>query len=162
MKNACAFIGLMLALIACNSRPAKDPLVQLADTTMQLKGGREFDSSHLALVGRYEGVLPCADCGGIKTELTLYQDISNDENNVYVLKETYLTDNTGDTAFTSQGKWDVLKGVEGNDTATVFFLNYDEPEDARYFLQAGTDILLLDKEQKVIESNLNYTLRRKE
>ncbi len=161
MKNVCVILTVLVLLIACNSRPANDPFIPPPDSLVQLKG-REFDSSHLALVGKYEGVLPCADCGGIKTELTFYQDISNDENNVYILKETYLTDKTGDTTFTSQGKWDILKGVQDNDTATVFSLNYDEPDDITYYLLTGTDIMLLDKDQKIIDSNLNYTLRRKE
>ena len=34
--------------------------------------------------GRYEGGLPCADCPGLKTELSLYKDGS------YRLNETYL------------------------------------------------------------------------
>ncbi len=163
MKNACVALAVTVLLIACNSRPENDPMAQTpSDTTFQLKGGREFDSSLLRLIGKYEGVLPCADCEGIKTELVLYQDITNDENNVYILNETYLTGNTGDTAFTTQGKWDVLKGTKDNDTATIFFLNYNEPDDARYFLQTGQDILMLDKEQQIIQSNLNYTLRRKD
>lgn len=163
MKNASVVLALTALLIACNGRPENDPVaVPSSDTIFKLKGGREFDSSLLRLIGKYEGVLPCPDCKGIRTELVLYQDITNDENNVYVLNETYLTGNTGDTAFTTQGKWDVLKGTKDNDTATVFFLNYNEPDDARYFLQTGQDILMLDKEQQVIQSGGNHTLRRKD
>ncbi|MBX3242492.1 MAG: copper resistance protein NlpE N-terminal domain-containing protein [Chitinophagaceae bacterium] len=163
MKRAFPFLGIMLVLIACNSRPENDPMLQETDTAFVLKGGREFDSAQLNLVGKFEGVLPCADCRGIKTELTLYQNIGNVEYNVYILKETYLTDNTGDTAFTTQGKWDVLKGgVKGNDSATIFFLNYDEPDDSRYFLEVGPDIQMLDKDHQIIESAASYVLRRKE
>ncbi len=163
MKNALVVLLAAAVLVACNSRPENDPLDETpTDTTFRLRGGREFDSSLLRLIGKYEGVLPCADCEGIRTELVLYQDITNTENNIYILNETYMTNKLGDTAFTSQGKWDILKGIENNDTATIFFLNYNEPEDARYFLQTGQDILMLDKEQRIIQTNLDYTLRRKD
>lgn len=126
------------------------------------KGGREFDSVNVVLLGSFEGVIPCADCGGIKTELTLYQDIANSENNSYILKETYLGAKTGDTTFTSTGKWDILKGTPTDKEAIIYFLNYEEPDDARYFLkQSDSGIVMLDKDQKIIASEHNYTLTRK-
>lgn len=126
------------------------------------KGGRELDSASAVLLGNFEGVIPCADCGGIKTELTLYQDIANSENNTYTLKETYLGGKTGDTTFTSTGKWDVLKGTPTDKDAVVYFLNYEEPDDARYFLkQSDSAIIILDKDQKIIATNLNYTLKKR-
>lgn len=136
----------------------------LIDSALALKnkGGRELDSANAALLGSFEGVIPCADCGGIKTELTLYQDIANSENNSYTLKETYLGGKTGDTTFTTTGKWDILKGTPTNKEAVIYFLNYEEPDDARYFLkQSDTSIVMLDKDQKIIASEHNYTLRRK-
>src|SRR5215831_4012358 len=38
----------------------------------------------------YEGVLPCADCEGIKTELTLYRKAESSDPATYRLSETYL------------------------------------------------------------------------
>ncbi|PVD54134.1 hypothetical protein DC498_01725 [Terrimonas sp.] len=125
------------------------------------RGGRELDSANAVLLGTFEGVIPCADCGGIKTELTLYQDAANSDNNSYTLKETYLGGKTGDTTFTSTGKWDILKGIKTDKEAVVYFLNYEEPDDSRYFLkQSDTAVLMLDKDQNIIASNLNYTLKR--
>lgn len=126
------------------------------------KGGRELDSASAVFIGSFEGVIPCADCGGIRTELTLYQDIANSDNNSYTLTETYLGGKTGDTTFTSSGKWDILKGMPSDKEATIYFLNYEEPDDARYFLkQSDSAVLMLDKDQKIIASNLNYLLKRK-
>lgn len=150
-------------MVACNSRP-QNAIDTTDDSALLLKapGGRETDSSHLNLVGIYEGIIPCADCKGIKTELTLYQDIANAENNTYILKETYLTDKTGDTTFTSNGKWDILKGIQSDNNATVYFLNYEDPDEARYFLKRGADsVEMLDKDQKAIPSAVNYVLTRK-
>lgn len=154
----------MLCFIACNSRPEAIPSSNPdIDSALALKTRipGEPDAT-LMLVGIFEGVLPCADCGGIKTELTLYQDAANADNNSYILKETYLAVNTGDTIFISKGKWDVLKGMKADKDASIFFLNYDKPDEAKYFLKQGdTAIVMLDKEQNLIRSTLNYALRKK-
>lgn len=156
------FCLVVLFLIACNSRPQVN--VEPGDDSSYLlkHSGRENDSSQLKLVGVYEGIFPCADCEGIKTQLTLYQDIGNAENNAYILKETYLTEKTGDTTFTVDGKWDILKGIKLNDSAIVYFLNYEDPDDARYFLKVDDDTIeMLDKEQQPIASQFRYILTRK-
>ena len=125
------------------------------------KGGRELDSANAVLLGSFEGVFPCDGCNGVKTELTLYQDIANSENNNYTLKETYLGGKTGDTTFTSTGKWDILRGTPTDKDATIYFLNYEQPDDARYFLkQSDSSVLALDKNQKTISPG-NYSMRRK-
>jgi heat shock protein HslJ len=50
--------------------------------------------------GTYQGILPCADCEGIKTQLLLNKDLS------YVLKTSYI--GKGDSVFQTKGsfKWD--------------------------------------------------------
>ncbi|MBX2920604.1 MAG: copper resistance protein NlpE N-terminal domain-containing protein [Chitinophagaceae bacterium] len=160
MKNFFLFLCLIFFYAACNSTSENTP-VDIAPA-LKNNGGRELDSSHLTFVGTFEGILPCVDCGGIKTELILYQDIANSENNSYTLKETYLGGKLGDTTFSSNGKWDILKGIKGDDAAIVYFLNYDEPDDSRYYLKKGdTTIIMLDKDQKLIEPPLNHILRRK-
>lgn len=164
MKKILLPACIVLLFIACNSRPENSPGDLNIDSALAAKLNipGEPDPSHSSLVGVYEGVLPCGDCGGIKTELTLYQDPANSDNNSYTLKETYLGGKTGDTSFTSNGKWDVLKGIKTDASAAVYFLNYDRPDDSRYFLKKGdTTILMLDKEQNIIQSSLNYTLRKK-
>ena len=44
----------------------------------------------MAPMERYAGVLPCADCSGIRTELTLTKDPVTREPRAYQLVETYL------------------------------------------------------------------------
>lgn len=164
MKKILLPVCVMLCFIACNNRPetipSSDPDIDSA-LALKTRIPGELDAT-LMLVGVFEGVLPCADCSGIKMELTLYQDVVNADNNSYLLKETYLGVNTGDTIFTSKGKWDILKGMKADKDASVFFLNYDKPDESKYFLKQGdTAIVMLDKEQNLIHSNLNYTLRKK-
>ncbi|MFT3705895.1 MAG: copper resistance protein NlpE [Agriterribacter sp.] len=167
MRKILLLFLIVTVYIGCTSN-ASDKVVDNAGIDSALaaknKAGREMDSAKPVLIGVFQGVIPCADCEGIRTELTLYQDAANSENNTYTLTETYLNtkNKTGDTTFSSTGKWDILRGIKGDATATVYFLNYDEPEEARYFLKKSeTTITLLDKEQHVISTALNYSLEKK-
>ncbi|MOA32093.1 Lipoprotein NlpE precursor [compost metagenome] len=105
-------------------------------------------------MGSYSGTLPCADCEGIKTELFIYLD------NTYVLKETYLGKGDG-KPFESTGKINTERGYDKDNDATVYVLNYDKPGQERYFVRftnKGNKLVMLDKERKMIESKLNYSL----
>ena len=164
MKQILLSLLVIVLYVACTGTNDKKVDSMAIDSALaaKSKGGREMDSVQTVLIGTFEGILPCADCQGIKTELALYQDAANSENNTYTLKETYLGNQTGDTSFNSSGKWDILRGIKGDPSAVVYFLNYDEPEEARYFLKRSEDsILLLDKEQQVISSGLSYGLARR-
>ena len=164
MKEILLQVCTVMLFMACNSRPDTSPSTSPnIDSALAVKTKipGEPDATRM-LVGVFEGVLPCADCKGIRTELTLYQDVANADNNSYILKETYLGANTGDTTFTSKGRWDVLKGIKTNKEAAVFFLNYDRPDESKYYLKEDeATIVMLDKEQNTIQPVLNYTLKKK-
>jgi len=49
----------------------------------------------------WQGLLPCADCDGIQTQLSL---LRNGDSRSYVLTETYLAEE-GDTRFVDGGQW---------------------------------------------------------
>jgi hypothetical protein len=49
----------------------------------------------------WQGLLPCADCDGIQTQLSL---LRNGDLRSYTLTETYLADD-GDTRFIDNGRW---------------------------------------------------------
>lgn len=92
-----------LALAACQPIPAA-PTDPTGDTSRNA----------LDWAGRYEGLLPCADCGGIRTVLDLTTDDS------FVLRESYEGKGDG-KAFVTKGKavWDAAGSVitlgKGND-----------------------------------------------
>jgi copper homeostasis protein (lipoprotein) len=167
MKRILLPLLVIAIYIGCNndtSHNAADTASIDSALAAKNKTGREMDSAKPVLIGVYEGIIPCADCDGIKTELSLFQDAANSENNSYTLRETYLNSKarTGDTTFSSTGKWDILRGIKGDQNATVYFLNYDEPNESRYFLRKSDNAIeLLDKEQNIISSKLNYTLEKK-
>jgi copper homeostasis protein (lipoprotein) len=98
-----------------------------------------------AVYGNYEGVIPCADCPGIKTELFLSQD------GLFRLSETYLSRSTQPIVTTGQWMRDDqglirLKGGSGD----------------RFFAVADSQTLrMYDRDGKPIaDTELDYELRR--
>lgn len=114
-------------------------------------------------VERYWGTLPCADCAGIRTELTLVHDPATGQPSSYQLSETYLgsMSSEGKPNLTS-GTFTVTQGVPGDAEAPVIRLDGGGQADhAMAFerLSAG-ELRLLDRSGARISSNLNYTLTR--
>ncbi|TCM69939.1 putative lipoprotein NlpE involved in copper resistance [Acinetobacter calcoaceticus] len=85
--------------------------------------------------GQYTGTLPCADCEGIKTELTLHADQS------YEMSETYLGKGDG-KAFMSKGKFSFDKA------GTIITL--DPAGDQRKYFVAENALNALNTEGKKI------------
>lgn len=92
----------------------------------------------------YQGVLPCADCGGLETSLFLEKD------GTFVLKEIYRESRDGDQAMAEYGTWQrtadklVLTSTDGT---------------KRYFHPRGNDMEMLDATGARIESSFNYVLK---
>ena len=108
-------------------------------------------------LGVFEGTLPCADCAGIRTELTLYL-----QPDTFVLRETYLGRPEGEKTITTEGRWEAALGIEGDPDATVIRLGPDQPDSMRIFREAGSERLeLLDRSGRPIESqHANVLVRR--
>ena len=87
---------LLLLLFSCNN--TKKNTSETTDSDIEVMGDNSMNS--LDWSGTYEGILPCADCEGIKTIMKINND------NTYFVKEIYLGKNT--TAFESKGyfRWD--------------------------------------------------------
>ncbi len=101
--------------------------------------------------GTFTGVLPCADCGGILTTLTLNED------GTYVL-ETEYQGKDDNNKFTDQGKW-----TPSEDLAFVE-LGYDKKDQdspVYYALIDKSTLEKLDINAKPIVSEMNYKLKRK-
>ena len=114
-------------------------------------------------VSRYFGVLPCADCAGIRTELTLIEDPKTGGPQTYELTETYLgTMSQEEKPVTTRGAWSTLRGVDGDAAAAVIALDGGgNAERARRFERlSDRELRQLDREGKRIDSSLNYVLSR--
>lgn len=93
----------------------------------------------------YAGMVPCADCVGIKYELTLEVNKTFTEKMVYAGKS--------DEVLHQSGKWFML-----NDS--VLALQKDQ-EGMRYFMAEGGNLIMLDRQAKRITGNTAglYVLR---
>ncbi|MBK9401215.1 MAG: copper resistance protein NlpE N-terminal domain-containing protein [Bacteroidetes bacterium] len=102
----------------------------------------------------YEGTLPCADCQGIITTLSLTPDSS-----LFTLTEVYKGKIEGDTIFERSGKFNKISGSDSSYTYLEFIFN-NNSEKQLYRQSGDTTISKLDQFGNVIPSSLNYTLRR--
>ena len=124
-----------LFAVSCSKKEeakTETPQAVEADSAQQAEAAKaEAPKKH---VGEFSGKLPCADCPGIETKLTLNEDGS------FLLDETYLEKKDGQ--FNAKGSYEVsadgafvtLK-EEGNDKPRVFLVE----EDAAYLVEKVGD-----------------------
>ncbi|WP_114780652.1 copper resistance protein NlpE [Botryobacter ruber] len=152
-------------------------LISVLTATVLFTGGAPVPDSHATAAavpvvssqtkagaipaGRYVGTIPCADCEGIKMELTL-KDTQGNQSRSFNLKQTYLG-KTGSNATTEiSGIWFVATGNKQDPKAVVLQLIPSSGlYDPSYFMLVNkTQLRMLDQEQNEINSKLNYTLRK--
>ncbi|CAM3198885.1 copper resistance protein NlpE [Empedobacter stercoris] len=98
-------------------------------------------------VGTYEGVLPCADCPGIKTTVTL-----NKDETIKIVSD-YMK---GNTTFEEQGQFEWTA-----DNNAIFL---DTKDKNRYFYKVGENkLIVLSQEGEELDEPLanNYILTKK-
>ncbi|KXO76835.1 copper resistance protein NlpE N-terminal domain-containing protein [Acinetobacter venetianus] len=148
-----SIIALSLAsvfLVACSKADNKNNQEQAPTATSEAVA---VDSAHTAensldWNGTYKGVLPCADCEGIETELELNAD------KTYELKETYLGKGDG-KAFESKGSFQ----FDANNTSVI---ELDKTGDNRKYFVAEGYLKALDMEGNEITGDLadKYELKK--
>lgn len=121
-------IALVFLITSCNSEKKKDietknEAIEEPQVEMQVTGDNSMTS--LDWAGVYKGELPCADCEGIKTTVTINND------NTYIIEETYLGKDT--TSFETKGTF------EWDNTGQKILLSNDRNP---YFVGENTLILL--------------------
>ncbi|MGE9553459.1 copper resistance protein NlpE N-terminal domain-containing protein [Erwinia amylovora] len=94
-----------------------------------------------AMMQKYQGVIPCADCEGIQVSLSLQQG------GRYILSEHYL--GSSDVSNAQQGRW--------TRTAEKLVLVSDKGE-KRYFRPQGEGLEMMDTQGNPIESLNSYRL----
>jgi putative hemolysin len=108
--------------------------------------------------GEFDGVLPCADCSGLDTRLRLVEDEPGAGKGTYFLSENYI--GKSKKPFKSSGRWMVVKGTPKDPSATVYALDPDKPQKARYFLLRGDGSLLsLDRGRNEIDAPFDLSLK---
>ncbi|MBC9931551.1 copper resistance protein NlpE [Chitinophaga qingshengii] len=108
----------------------------------------------------YTGTLPCADCSGILTSLSL-EEHGPDGEQLFKLKETYLGVAGKDQIFNSEGNYTVLHGDAEDKDAEIIQLNPDKDRNLQRFYRKAGDILRqLDKDRQDVPTSLDYSLKR--
>src|SRR5580704_9500117 len=112
--------------------------------------------SPMQLVAQYRGVLPCADCPGIDTTLSLLAD--SPTHTRYVLKSSYQERNN---TLTETGTWTIVHGTPDNPDATVYQLKPKNGGQPTNFLRVSdNEVLQLDSERRRMDSKLNFSLKK--
>ena len=113
----------------------------------------------MQLVARCRGVLPCADCPGIDTILSLFAKSPNDlAHTRYVLESSYQERNN---TFKETGAWTIVHGTPDNPDATVYQLKPKDSGQPTNFLRVSdNEILQLDSERRRMDSKLNFSLKK--
>lgn len=65
----------------------------------------------LDILGTYKGVLPCADCEGIQTEITLLKDETYSKKTKYLGKDDKVLEEMGDYTWKEDGNTLILEGI---------------------------------------------------
>lgn len=66
----------------------------------------------LDILGTYKGTLPCADCEGIETEITLLADETYTKKTKYLGKDEKPSEEIGDYTWKEDGNTLVLEGID--------------------------------------------------
>ncbi|KND47114.1 MAG: Lipoprotein [Parcubacteria bacterium C7867-004] len=123
--------------------------------SVMVEQGTPADTS--VLIGTFEGTTPCADCPGIKTELTLVKDAPDAMGGTYRLSMTYLERDV--EPYVTAGTWMFVEGTATDPNATVIALDADKPDQQqKYQVTSETTVRMLDKDGKTIDSSLPFDL----
>lgn len=152
VRLACEAVLLALAISLIPAVPANTSAQQQPAPTQ----------GPMILIGRYRGVLPCADCSGIDTELALYAKSPNEfVNTRYVMKLTYQKGRGPAKTLAESGSWVLLRGTPDDPNATVYQLTESKNGQLTNFLKVGANQLeLLDKDQHRLPSRPPHTISR--
>jgi len=130
-----------------SNETVKDILLDtLTKDTFKVDGSNAQNS--LDVNGKYTGVVPCADCEGIETQVELFDE-------TYNLTRKYLGKETKKETVVKDGHW---KWVDG------FTIELTEIKDApNKFFVGENKLIQLDMDGKKIEGNLavKYELTKK-
>lgn len=138
---AVALFGIMAS---CTGGQKKTDTQQQDSTRL----AADMHTSEIAIdyYGTYEGTLPCADCEGIKTKLTINED------NTFVLNSEYLGKKDG--KFEDKGSYIIENGN--------VLVTQDETGEQKYYQIQEGSLAMLDADKKMIQGELapNYILKK--
>lgn len=111
MKNKHYFWAISLLLLACQSNPP-------AENNTEAPAASDNSRISLDWAGTYRGTLPCADCPGIKTEITLLADGSYRLGSFYQERSQVAEHDSGSFSWNADGNRILLN----NDSSWQFLV----------------------------------------
>jgi uncharacterized lipoprotein NlpE involved in copper resistance len=116
MKSLFAISLTAAALLVFSSCSEKTPerTAIPAKTEVTAAAARDNSQSSLDWSGSYKGVLPCADCSGVETEITLSKDLTYIAKFKYIGKSEAVISESGTFNWDQAGAKITLKGPKSN------------------------------------------------
>lgn len=109
----------------------------------------------------YSGVLPCADCSGLQTVLTLSREEAYQSFGTYELKEIY--EGKSVEPLITKGRWILRQGTPSDSNASIYELHPDDSDEVDYYQKVtNMQLKMLGSDQKEIDSPFNYTLTKQQ
>lgn len=100
----------ILAAFILSSCEKKEEEV-ITRTPAEVVDDKHTAQNSLDIVGTYRGVLPCADCEGIETEISLLPDETYLKKTKYLGKDKKVYEEFGDYTWKEDGNTLVLEGI---------------------------------------------------
>jgi uncharacterized lipoprotein NlpE involved in copper resistance len=107
------FLLSLLLIISCKEAPkTRNAAPELAETKDTIVTDSHTSANSLDIEGTYVGILPCADCEGIKIEIRLNKDLTYIQRSRYIGKEGKINENRGSYTWNSEGNTITLTGIK--------------------------------------------------
>jgi uncharacterized lipoprotein NlpE involved in copper resistance len=117
MKKLLILILCFTVFLSCKNNKTSENEEVENQTDMQQAPDMHTSQIALDWLGVYKGILPCADCEGIATEINLKDNNSYIIKRLYLGKEEMFFEETGDLQWTEDGSTVVLTNAkDGNAT----------------------------------------------
>ncbi|MFA7687089.1 MAG: copper resistance protein NlpE [Moheibacter sp.] len=130
-------------LLSCEKKEEK----VITRTPVEVIDNENTAQNSLDILGTYKGVLPCADCEGIETEITLIADETYIKKTKYLGKDNNSFQEMGSYSWKTDGNTLVLEGIDS------------EPEE---YLVRENSIMQLDMQGNKVTGDLSekYILKK--
>lgn len=145
-----SIIGSVLILIitSCEKKAANTG-------NLESKIGKNIIKRHY-VKEEYSGVIPCADCNGIRINIKFYND------NIYEQIEIYM--NRNHDFFKETGEYNIQKGWNGDSSSILYDLDDEAGIRQQYYVKYNehlNELTKLDINMKAIEPKHKYKLHLK-
>jgi predicted secreted protein len=107
---------------------------------------------------RYFGMMPCADCSGIKTVLTLNRS-SQGTPIVYTMMETFVGKPAAGKPRVTGGRWTIEQGDATDKNATVYQLHQAGSTAVTSFVKVGDELRMLGGDMTELPASVPHTLK---